>query len=240
MIRLVGYVTFLSLTLLACAAEEPPAHRNAAQHAQKDAAAGIGTRTIAASEVACPSDVAVELCPAARQDTFRSLTWPLLLDSAARLHGITIPEEAVNSRAPKLTDDELRLAEESYKRYVRAALRVRLGEDREDVFRQDLAPHGVVMAQWESALKKIPDAATARRGLASDFAGQIRRQFAEDTRRRLMMEQLGRFVDGQRLRDGVSYEVAEERFWKDVIDKTGVVIMDPTLQLPDMKGMLIP
>jgi hypothetical protein len=232
-IRVVILGIGLSLALIACAAEEQTTQRNDARQAQKEAVARIGTRTIMASEVACPPDVVMELCPAVRQDRFIRVSRELLLDSAARLHGITVPEEVLNRHTPKVTDDELRIVNEDFKRAARAALRVRLGEDRENVFRQDLAPHGVKMAQFEAVLKRIPDVATARRALEVDPTANARRQLAEDTRQRLAREQLGRFVDGQRLRDGVSYEVAEERFWKDVVDRTGVVIMDPTLQLPN-------
>ena len=163
----------------------------------------------------------------------------MLIEAAAHLHGVRVPEQVVKDRMPELKDDELRAADEAYKRYARAALRVRQGEDKDLVYRQDLAPHGVRVEQFESALRTLPDLPTVQRALTLDVAEHTRRQFADETRRRLILEQLGTVVHGRR-RDGVSFEVAADRFWNDVINKTGTVVLDPSLQMPRMEGVLKP
>ena len=239
MIRRLTYAFLLTATMNACAAEQKTEQTPRPQR-PRDAVARIGGQVVLISELACPPHVDVGRCPAVRQEKFDRRARELLIDAAARLHDLSVSEEVLNRHMPQLSAEEIRAADEMYKRHARAALRVRQGEDKEAVYRRDLAPHGVSMEQFDSLLRKLPDVASAQRALALDFAEQTRRHYADDTRRRILEEQLGRLVDGRRLSAGGSFDVAAERFWNDVVVKTDSVVFDPTLRMPRMEGVLKP
>lgn len=164
----------------------------------------------------------------------------LLIDAAAQAEDITIPDHAVERNAVQIADDDVRKAETRYKMIVRAVLSVRQGEDRDTVYRRELESHGVTPEQFNSVLQTIPDVVAAERALRLNVAEESRRQTADQARRRLVVEQLGRIVDATARNQGIPFETAEQRFWSDLVSKTRTEVFDTSLKLPAMAGTLRP
>jgi hypothetical protein len=192
------------------------------------------------ADIACPADASPEACAAIRQEKFNRLAQPLLVDAAAKIHRISITDAELNQFTVKVPDAHLRAADERLKRLARATLLVRRGEDVDAVYLRDLAPHGVTKEQFQGVMTAYPDEATALRALSVDVGAETRRQFNQQARRRLAEQKLSRVVDEQSKQNGVAFEVAAQRFWGAVVDRSDCVVFDESLHLPAMEGVLRP
>ena len=178
-------------------------------------------------------------CRHNEQARLDSLLRKRLFEHAARVHGIVIRDDEVLAAMPRgaMPSDEVFLKSETHMRAVaRAYLRIDNGDDPDEVYRRDLAPLGISREFFESTTRRWSRAG-AEATMKKDLASEFRRQILDQHRERLLRRRIQEVAYQLQRERALTPEAAWREVWQDVIEKSGMKVVDGRYQLPDIDGL---
>lgn len=166
-------------------------------------------------------------------------SYQLAIDAAAAAHQVELsPDERAEVEQRVLAEHAANVdAARKFRAAIEGAARVRAGESLETVA-ADLARADVPKALIEQSVNEYRTEAEARRALACDFVAESDAAVRTYLTREKLSAKLRELISTRAREAGVSEDAAADAFWKEIVARYHIRIVDPRYQSPDWKGAL--
>jgi hypothetical protein len=232
--RLMVAIVVCALSTIACANEEQSA-------GEERVIARVGAKVIVYEEIRCDARFeeppAEPRCHSFEQRKLDALMASELIQAAARLHGISVSDQealAAAGAAAVPSDRQVEDVAARFKAMAAAALRVHNGAPADAVFATDLAPKGITRQEFDAAYSRW-SREEAEKALTLDYIAEARRQVVAQQRTLLLLRRLNEIVATRASERRLPPEEASRQLWREVIEKTGSVVVDKRYSFPDME-----
>ena len=183
--------------------------------------------------------VDAEKCHALEQSNLQTRLYQLAIDAAAAAHRVELsPGERAEVEQRVLAEHAENVdAARKFRAAIEGAARVRAGELL-DTVAADLARADIPKMLIEQSVNEYRTEAEARRALTRDFVAESDAAVRTYMTREKVSAKLRELISARARASGISEDEAADAFWKEIVARYRIRVVDPRYQAPDFKGAL--
>jgi len=163
------------------------------------------------------------------------------IEQAASLNGVSVtPTDEIEVRhIVERLHPQTAEAAKHFRDVLDAVVRIREGVPKDRAV-AEAAREGVRAEDIDTELAWLPDIASAKAAAAKDFVKEGDERNAQSARLRILAGKLEKLVAARAEHNHVAFEVAEEQFWNEVLNRVHTRVIDDSYRLRERKGVLRP